>query len=429
MLHSFGLLIAVTLVVVCHMTAIDVHAETPEFDTLSDEQKGAAMALLKQAMSETKIDPLELIRKGMEKVKEEQERQMMGDEPQPRFHATSTTVQPSEAPSPFSNEQSENIVPASEQSSTAKSGFGESETVGTATAGTTTIVPDVASSTPTAVTDPVDTAEPATDTPTDNKPQPSSSEVPAVNSEQPQGFTSTFTSVTSTTSTPSSQSPQTQSSSSSSTTSSVDGSQSDQQSKANDAGSSSADPSNQEMEETYIDNSDPNDPKRVHVKNISKSTIDDNGFSHERQESVSSTSLGNNPNSFSHHSSSFSSSASGHVNGKPVKPINWSYNKIPYATIPPIPKLPTLPALPAMPTLPPLPMLPYGAWPGYYGQNYEDLGRYPGQTTAFASAYTGIPENFFGYPNAPYMSRRQAKRIAKKQERAARRAREYEYES
>lgn len=67
-------------------------------------------------------------------------------------------------------------------------------------------------------------------------------------------------------------------------------------------------PHYKDHEETYIDTSDPNNPKHVHVEQKSASVVRPNGASHERYEAKTATSL--NGNSFHHHSSSSSSSSS-----------------------------------------------------------------------------------------------------------------------
>lgn len=64
-------------------------------------------------------------------------------------------------------------------------------------------------------------------------------------------------------------------------------------------------------EDSYVDTSDPNNPKHVHVEQKSKSVVSPNGESHEHFESQTAKSL--NGNSFHHHSSSSSSSYSSSV--------------------------------------------------------------------------------------------------------------------
>lgn len=425
MLYSLGLLLSLSLI--CQSITDIRNVQATEFDELTEEQKDAAMALLKQAVSESNVDPLELIRKGMEKVKEEQEKMMMNDEPQ--SESESTTSEPPVSPSTSSAVESSSSAPTTEQSSTARP-----EEVGPERAPAI----DAPEAAPPSLVTTIETssiARPDPETTVADLIQPSSSESFAPNEPVPNLSTS------STTSAPVETEPTVQPSEP--TPAAVNNNQqdqSDQQERAKDVAAdqtTTSAPVDGNFENVYIDESDPNDPKQVHVKNRTKSKVDDNGFSHEHEESVSSTSLGNNPNSFSKHSSSFSSSgsSSAFVNGKPVKPIKWTYSTMkPFAAIPPVPRIPRIPPISGMATMPPMPPMPimsFGSmmpptWPGYYGQNYEDYGGYPVQASTYASAYAGLPENFFG-PSNGGMSRRQAKKLARKQERAARRAQEFEF--
>lgn len=435
MLYSFGLLLS--LLFICQSMTDVRNVQAAEFDQLTEEQKDAAMALLKQAVSETNADPLELIRKGMEKVKEEQEKTMMNDEPE--FESGSTMSEPLVTSSTASAVESSSSDPPTELSSTARPEGDEPERA-PATDAPEVVPPPLVTSIDTS-----STAKPEPETTSADPAQPSSPEPfpPSLSeSVQPSGPVPSLTTSTTSSTTGAPVEPEllAQPSEPTPAVNNNQQDQSDQQEEAKDVAADKTTtpaPADSDYENVYIDESDPNDPKRVHVKNRTKSKIDKNGYSHVHHESVSSTSLGNNPNSFSKHSSSFSSSgsSSAFVNGKPVKPIKWTYNTMkPFATIPPVTRIPSIPPIPGMPTMPPMPPMPimsFGSmmpttWPGYYGQNYEDYGGYPVQASAYAGAYAGLPENFFGAPHGG-MSRRKAKKLARKQERAARRAQDYEF--
>lgn len=420
-LYSFRLLLSLALI--CLFVADIRHIEAAEFDELSDEQKGAAMELLKRAMSETNVDPLELIRKGMEKVKEDQEKIVMSDQPQSqsssnapadesilpstppaveRLNSVSTTEETTYSKSQPEDDATSKFSNSPDDTSTIPTeAFGTSSTTERVTEDNLTDTIQSKSSGPTPVYEPAPIliTSSTTDAPVTTVPLPT----------QPTENTSVV----------------------------EDNNELDQEGQQKNSPVdqvTSRTPTDGDYENVFIDESDPNNPKQVHVKNRTKSKFDENGFSHEHQESVSSTSIGNNPNVFSKHSSSFSSSGSSNafVNGKQVKPISWTYNTMkPFSSIPPIPKIPSIPPMPGMPTMPPMPIMPFGSimagpWPGYFSQNYEEMG-YPVQSSAYAGAYSVLPENFFGMPSTAPMSRRKAKKLARKQERAARRAQEFEY--
>lgn len=184
-------------------------------------------------------------------------------------------------------------------------------------------------------------------------------------------------------------------------------------------------PDDEDFEDVYIDNSDPNNPKKVHEKRKSKSRVDANGVRHESHQSRSSTTLGNNPNHYKRHSSrsSFMSSSSGNF------PTNWSFGHMPMMHH--IPAIPTIPPIPPMAPMMPFGMSMAGTWPGFYGEQEmpieegDPFDQGGVSTGAYASAYAGFQPNFFGYTNSGFpMSRKQAKKLKRKQERAARRARE-----
>lgn len=210
-------------------------------------------------------------------------------------------------------------------------------------------------------------------------------------------------------------------------------------------------PKNEEFEDEYVDTSDPNNPKRVHIKKKVQSRVDPDGVSHEQHESMTSSSLGNDPNNYSHSSSSssssYSSSSSGlsspdshRGNNKPTRNRNshhnnnrnknnhnnWMYNpqlRNHMTSIPPMPVIPTLRPIPMMPTMFPMNMMPYGGgWDNYYlGHDYDDYGLgYP--QMAAAGAYAGYPtQSPYGYGRLDdgYTQ----KRPSKKRKRAARKVR------
>lgn len=411
-LYSYGVLLIVAFI--CNNVSCIGAAE---FDDLTDEQKGAAMALLKQAMNEIKIDPLDLIRKGMEKVKEEHEMMAMNDEPQTQSSSTIPMDQ-SILPPTSSSVEFPSIVPATEPDPSTR--LSDIQPVETATA---TNIPEVITPTSFANVDASSTVNFEPESTTKEFAEPKLSET----FDEP-ALISTITPKSTTRASPVATKRVTQSSGPTTGVETIRGNNVILEEVK------TAEPTDVNYENVYIDDSDPRNPKRVHIKKHSKSKFDDNGFSHHHRESKISTSINDNSNVFSKHSSSFSSSGSSNtfVNGKKVNPMDWTYNSMkPFSTIAPIAKIPGIQPLTSMSTMPSMPIMPFGTvmagtWPGYFNQNYEGLG-FPLQAPVYASAYAGLPENFFGVPNNQHMSRRQAKKLAKKQERAARRAFEHDY--
>lgn len=201
-------------------------------------------------------------------------------------------------------------------------------------------------------------------------------------------------------------------------------------------------PRDEEFEDVFIDNSDPNDPKEVRIKN--KTRIDGAGGVSHHQSRTSTSLRGRKRNPFKRRSSSSSFSRS------------FSNGNSPTNFMPIFPRLPALPPLPPIPPMAPMPSLPAmpqfsfptaSTWPGFYGEQIIDGDAFsqadPFGSGAFASASTGagvgafagagagagagafagIQPNFYDYQNGgQYMSKRQVKKLRRKQERAARRA-------
>lgn len=196
-------------------------------------------------------------------------------------------------------------------------------------------------------------------------------------------------------------------------------------------------PKNEHYEDEYIDESDPNDPKLVQIKKKVRNEVGPNGSIQEHHESHSSTSLGNNPNSFSRSSSSSSSSTSrsssrsinsfsnysgGHpttvsdtivtTDERPPKrqkhknhPFG-NHQQPPFGGYPNVPMLPQMPFMPPMPPMPP--MMPYGmGWPNFYGgHTFGSFGKQPaggfahagpGGAAAYASAFAGGMPDYYGF--------------------------------
>lgn len=214
-------------------------------------------------------------------------------------------------------------------------------------------------------------------------------------------------------------------------------------------------PTNQPREEnfvdSYIDESDPNDPKKVHVERHIKSHVDPSTGTvsrvHAENHSSSSLNNGNNPSKQhqSKHSSHTTTSYSSTSNGPQGKNNNLKNKNKPMQ----MPALPSIPQMPISP-LPPIvlmPMVPYGAhpasWPAFYNpsQNLSkkqqkrqqqppfaagafasaQAGSFPGATAAYAGPavpYYGVAA---GFPNPAEMARIEAKRAQRRANKAKRR--------
>lgn len=138
--------------------------------------------------------------------------------------------------------------------------------------------------------------------------------------------------------------------------------------------------------DSYIDNSDPNDPKKVQVERQIKSHVDPTGaVSHSQAETRTSTSLNTGGDKASkqhyskhssHSSSSYSSSYASSNQNKPAA-NNWNKNgkknqkQVP-SGYPSMPQTPT--SIPPLAPVVFMPMLPYGSqptWPGFYNPNQK----------------------------------------------------------
>lgn len=226
-----------------------------------------------------------------------------------------------------------------------------------------------------------------------------------------------------------------------------------------------------EYEDTYIDNSDPNNPQKVHIRNKTISKVDGNGgFMEQSHQSMTSNSLDNNPyrrTSSSSHSSSassfstnsspisggFSSDRNGftsqytqNFNGQPIveTPTRWVYNQInrrqpvQIASARPMTAIPLIAPIPPIPPIPPMTSSSFSAFnmlPAYnlpWASNAASFYRGNGrdaiieQTTdgfvdgprinfspyAYASTFPGLPPTMQGYFPG-YISKRQAKKMRK----------------
>lgn len=193
-------------------------------------------------------------------------------------------------------------------------------------------------------------------------------------------------------------------------------------------------PEERNFEDSYIDTSDPANPKHVHIENRNWSKVDPNGYAQERHESKTETSL-NNPNSYSrHHSSSTSSSSTSYSRSsqrknrtRSLRNRRWHNDHTSRARM----------SYPPAAMLPPLTMpMPYGlpvasSWAGYYpGAEYDGpaygpagLGyRPPAAASAYgAGAYGGYPALGLGDYAAPQTVQR-VSRSKKSEKRRRRRA-------
>lgn len=433
-----------------------------EFDDLSEQQKEAAIALLKQAMSETNVDPLEIIRHGIEKVKKEEK----------SSHETSTKVR-AENEDESTTEDVPPISKAIEQDTTTSSTFAKlSDNESTATTSTPdTISPSPVTSSPSLSEHQVEeshdyeeqvSSDYEEQVPSEHKEQVSSEHVlaqtqpnptlsaehdnleenePAEADENEELVTAESTTERSIDNAANHGSNPMLNTPTVVQSNLIDDSYKkvqNQQAKATELLHKQAElgkepetlkypdvvvpnkehPVEEDFEDTYIDRSDPINPRKVQIKKKNKSRVGPDGARHEQLESKVITSIGNNPNAYSRHSSSSSFSSSSSTNGKrPGK--NWVFDQMQR-----LPKLPSMPQIPPIPPLPPMPLMPYGmpitgAWSNYYGQGMEDFNEFAGHG-AYATAMAGLPGAYYGYPtkNERYISKRQAK----KQRRAARRA-------
>lgn len=222
---------------------------------------------------------------------------------------------------------------------------------------------------------------------------------------------------------------------------------------------SDANPKDQNFEKTFVDKSDPKNPRRVHITIKKKSHRSPNESSKEKFESRTEQSLGDGPNRrHKQHTSSYSSSyssgnggstyTSNSINGANVNnyqsggsgPKTWTYtsNSVdPYSNqkytsmppmpmmppMPPMPRMPPMPQMPRMPPMPPMPHMPQMAFMPYaYPMNMPPLyGSNLAVPMGYAGAYPGPAvypnKNNLYKPNGQVKSKRDTKRATKRQKR------------
>lgn len=227
-------------------------------------------------------------------------------------------------------------------------------------------------------------------------------------------------------------------------------------------------PLREHVDETYVDASDPSDPKQVRVTKEVKSVHGPNGESYMHEESKTSNSIGNS-DSYGHHhhsSSSYSSSESSNYSfnndhstkshrprrnrkknkkhnnrakqnrNKPFQsyqPTHGGYEKpdpqpVAYPSIPSIPSMhPMMMPIPSIPPIPPVPQLPHVpamSWPNFANKsakdyNYQtvDSGVHPPMSQFNVGSFDGSP---YGMSSSSFtqttkhgrrFTRRQAKRM------------------
>lgn len=197
--------------------------------------------------------------------------------------------------------------------------------------------------------------------------------------------------------------------------------------------------------DSYIDNSDPNDPKKVHIERQIESHVDPTGaVSHVHAETRTSSSLNNGNDSSKHYSkhssiSSASYSSSLSSNGwQPRKNNNNEKNKARNHTNNQV-RAPNLPGIQPLAPIAPLapmvfmPIMPYAAYPGaaaWANSNNPNqkkmMKQQQQQQFPFAAAYAGTPFPYFGATIDPHKdfakaARRQAKNARRRANREARR--------